>query len=295
MIESAKYGQNGPLGSDIVGAGVANPYYEIGMPVDGVHDTKPIGVMIEIHGGGYVGVGAAYVGRLRPDADFWRIHGWETVSIDYRRCAQSLGDVLAFYARVRQLAGPKMPICASGQSVGGSLALILAAEAGPGGLSCVIGEAAVTDIGALAAGRAYPSGFRGVSAPGLYDAITAAFATSDPTVLSQFSPISYAAAFTTPALLGRADNDILVPVSQATSFRQAVQQAHPGDVVDIELLPCPALGPLPLLGCPDTPEQLVQTPGDVVFVHGTTSRAGLTHFRSQELAFADAAVGAPLP
>jgi acetyl esterase/lipase len=269
---------DGPLGGDMFGAGVPNPYYEVGSPKGQAAGRKPKGVMLLIHGGGFVQVGPLWTLGMRADADFWRSQGWETINFDYQGCWQSFFDVLAFYYRVRQVMGLHAVICADGQSTGATLALLLAEEAP--GLACVISEAAITDFSTLPGGAAYPNGSIDDGAAVLSGELDKVFGVSTATQMAPFSPITYVGSFSAPVLLATAINDFVIPLTQEQSFGHAILSSHPGAYVDVQDVACPTRAKV--IVCGQTSLLAGQALASVPFVHGTTSNQGLMAFRSRE-------------
>jgi acetyl esterase/lipase len=178
--------------------GAAAPaYYEVGEPSGAFAGAAPKGVMLQIHGGAWYVVGDGVVSASRPFADAWRDRGWRTVNLDYRGCEHSLADVVTFFDLVRAKY-PGLPICATGQSAGGHLALMLAARRP--GLACVEAVAAPTDLPGLEA-----------SEPTLYHRAVAAFGADR---LEELSPVSNAGQISARVLQGIAVNDQVVPPRQ---------------------------------------------------------------------------------
>src|SRR5690349_440691 len=101
------------------------------------------GVMITIHGGAWISSGAQAMRAEAPDAARYAAQGWLVDNIDYRPGRYALRDTLAAYDSLRR-AHPRLPICASGESSGGHLALMLAARRP--GLACAISKAGPTDL-----------------------------------------------------------------------------------------------------------------------------------------------------
>lgn len=119
----------------------ALPYFQVTAPTG-----SPKGVIILIHGGGWVNVGASLLPALNPQVSQFVADGWETVNTDYSPLAGSLPDVQAVFDATRSRVGSSVPICVYGQSTGGNLALLLA-ESRP--VSCVIDAAGPSDLGAV--------------------------------------------------------------------------------------------------------------------------------------------------
>lgn len=208
------------LGSDAPAA------YEIGLADTGRTDR----VMLLIHGGGWTKVGQGALNAEHRAARAWRAAGWTTVNLDYRACRKSDQDVIALYDLVRAKFGD-VPICAQGESAGGHLALNLAVRRPE--LACVIAYAAPTDLRH--------------STRTVKTMATAAFGAKR---LTRLSPAARADAIHARLLLATADDDTLVPLSQAHALKDAVDDSVYTDVVAM-----PA--------------------GRLTFVHGTTTPAAL--------------------
>ncbi len=106
-----------------------------------------------IHGGGWLATGAARAITMRSDAERWRARGWRTVVVTYRACAQSLHDVLWFHDRIAERYGSDLPVCVSGSSAGGQLALAVAVWRPT--VACVDAAGAPTDGTTLEQQRAF--------------------------------------------------------------------------------------------------------------------------------------------
>jgi hypothetical protein len=105
------------------------------------------GVVIGIHGGAWYGVGRELSMTVRDDLERWRRHGWRGVIVDYPPGGDAPASVLRAYDRVRARYGPDLPICLYGESAGGQLALMVAAQRHD--VACVETAGAPTDLGAI--------------------------------------------------------------------------------------------------------------------------------------------------
>jgi acetyl esterase/lipase len=85
---------------DTVALGALPFYYEVGEPSGAYAGRPPRGVLILLHGGGWVANGGAAAQDVRGEADRWRARGWRTVNSSYRACGSSLTDALLLYDRV---------------------------------------------------------------------------------------------------------------------------------------------------------------------------------------------------
>ena len=221
------------LGVSTTALGTAPAYYELGQPSGGFDGQPPKGLMVVIHGGGWYLVGPAVAASERPFADIWRNRGWMTLNITYRACAQSVPDVTWFHDAARQLVGPTLPICATGRSAGGHLALMMASLRPD--VACVISEAGPTDLAGLATGKAFDVATRLLDQTGptrIYNMAVAAFGV---TQLAAMSPALHPA--NARLLLGTAQQDTAIPVTQARTMAVAVHAAHPDTYADVDELP----------------------------------------------------------
>jgi acetyl esterase/lipase len=182
----------------------------------------PIGVVMLIHGGGWERSYSGYE-EQRENAVNFEDKGYATVAIGYDKGAKGLRQVVATYEEARKRY-PELPICASGLSAGGHLALMLAAREPD--LDCVVALAAPTDLTALAAQD--PEGDEA------YEAAVRAFGERR---LAKYSPIRYADRIKAKVLLMVAAADPVAPAAQVRELAQVL----PGS----ELLVLPP-GPVPV-------------------------------------------------
>lgn len=188
------------------------PYAEIGEPT-GTHAGKaPRGVMLVIHGGGLYGDNPNAARERRPLADRWRARGWLTVNIDYRTGVPALTDVPAFYDRISQVSGAGAKICATGESAGGYLSLMLA-EKRPA-LSCAIVLAGASDLSTVP----------------LLVRLTIAVASLSNEQLHAMSPIAGAHTIRARVIWGVGSNDPTTPPDQMYAM-QRVLPAMTGTVL----------------------------------------------------------------
>lgn len=202
--------------------------YELGSPTGIFAGQRPRGVMLVIHGGGWANVGPYEVASVRAQANRWRERGWSTVNIDYRACGQSVGDVLWFYDRTRQVSG-SLPICAHGMSAGGHLALMIAALRPT--LACVVGEGAPTNLTTVGGQTAFDPATGGVQSDGpemLYRRVSAAFGEEH---LPEHSPALFP--LRTRVLAATAAADPLVPFAQAVELEAAMRTTDAAAYVDV--------------------------------------------------------------
>ena len=125
----------------------APAYAELSVPAG-----APRGVVVLLHGGGWANVGEGAVAAMRPEASRWRRRGWVTLNASHRPCAASVADALRAYDTAAR-GWPRLPVCAIGDSSGGHLALMIAAQRPS--LDCAIAEGAPVDLTALTRQTAY--------------------------------------------------------------------------------------------------------------------------------------------
>lgn len=253
--------------------GYVVPYFAIGEPSGQFAGLAPRGIILLIHGGAWQDDGEASVTSdlNLAEAERWQARGWRTIALSHRpsregpasawralfgplppvvpgSATRSIEDVAWFYDEVKQTTPPGTPICASGWSSGGHLALLLAALRPE--LACVVAQAAPTNLPALAA----EGTLGGIAA-------TFAFGAAHTTAPADaFSPVALASAIRAQVLLATAENDEWVPASQMDAMRAAMASA--GRSRQIKTLRLAA--------------------GSQEFWHGTVSAAALTELRRTE-------------
>lgn len=102
----------------------------------------PAALVVLVPGSGFHGVGPRKRVRLSIGVDRWRRWGYRTRLVRYRPGRRGLADVRAALSAARR-ARPRLPLCAYGESSGGTWVLV-AAAADPG-LDCVVISASPTD------------------------------------------------------------------------------------------------------------------------------------------------------
>jgi fermentation-respiration switch protein FrsA (DUF1100 family) len=142
------------------------------------------GAVMVIHGGAWLWTGPNMVQAVAPRA-------------------QRFSD--AGYDSLRRQLGKHTPICLWGGSVGGHLALMIAARRPD--VACVMSESGPTDL-----------------ATDTYLLPASNFFFADHGGLARWSPITYADKIRAPLLLVGATNDKLVPLSQARELARARPQ-----------------------------------------------------------------------
>lgn len=205
-----------------LGPGPNGLYYEVGEPSGAYAGKAPKGIMMLVHGGGWLYVGPPEAAKMRGNANRWRALGWRTVSITYGACGRSLADVIAFHDLIAStFAAEQLPMCSYGESAGGHLTLMLAASRR---LHCAINGAGPTDFNALYNQVAQgPYGPWRVGPRRTYHWAVAAFGRMDPTRtlaqnLATYSPVTYAGSIGERVLQGAVATDHLVPVEQVTGM-----------------------------------------------------------------------------
>jgi acetyl esterase/lipase len=236
-------------------------YYEVGLPTGAFEGKAPRGVMLVLHGGGWMKTGMGAVEFVRGDADRWRARGWETVNLTYRACGQSLDDALWFYDQARAWFAPETKICALGTSAGGYLALLIGANRPD--LYCAVSQAGPTDLRSIRDELAYDpvTGLHDQTLGGslVYNLAAAAFGEEN---LARFSPAALAAGTlsSTRVLQAFSADDPLVSFQQVADLADAMRAANPRAYVDDVQL----------------------APGAIPFGHGRVSQAALDDFYARE-------------
>lgn len=199
---------------------------------------SPFGWVLLIHGGGWRAVGSSAVATEDGHVAFYRKLGWATDNVDYREGERSLPDVLAAYDALRKKVGRQMPICVSGDSAGGNLALLAAEHRAS--ISCVISEAGPTDLASLPDETAYTPAPPEVATfdPALtFENFVVPSFGINPSVLEQWSPVDHARKLRVPVLLGASTYDEFVPQAQMAELSDAMNADGAPGVIETLLLP----------------------------------------------------------
>ena len=109
-------------------AGREVPPYEVFLPRGAASVDATKGVLLVMHGGGWLWNGKSTLQSMDPDIARWLERGFTAVNVDYHQFEQSRPDVTAFHDAVRAWAGPEALLGVLGGSAGGHLALMTAAE-----------------------------------------------------------------------------------------------------------------------------------------------------------------------
>jgi acetyl esterase/lipase len=178
-----------------------------GEPANG----HPKAVVMLLHGGGWQPSPAGYEGE-KKSAPILQDRGYATVAVGYDAGTKGFRQIVAVYKEARRQY-PDLPICASGISAGGHLALMLATREPD--LDCVMALSSPVDLTTL--GQQDPENQES------YDAAVRAFGTGK---LARFSPVRYADRIRAKVLLIQAEDDPLVPVEQADELKRALPDAE---------------------------------------------------------------------
>ncbi len=160
-----------------------------------------------IPGGGWERPDSGYQ-EMKASAPTVQQQGYATVAIRYDAGTKALRQVMAVYQAARRRY-PDVPVCATGISAGGNLALLLAAREPQ--LECVAAVSAPTDLTTLA--RQDPQG---------QEAYNAAVHALGQDQLGRFSPIRYADRIRAKVLLVNAESDPVVPSEQGRELARAL-------------------------------------------------------------------------
>ena len=166
----------------------------------------PRGVMMLVHGGAWILTGQDLVNAYAAEARIWQRRGWLVYTIDYRPGPWAYGDVERQFDALRG-SFPHTPICVSGVSSGGHLALLLAAHRR---VSCTIAQSAPTDLAAL------HGWVRGAASRYLLP-----FGS-----IRRWSPVTYAARIRGPVLLATPEHDPAVAADQSRRMARRLRGAR---------------------------------------------------------------------
>jgi acetyl esterase/lipase len=169
--------------------------------------SDPKAVVMLIHGGGWQPSDSGYE-EQKANAENFQDQGYATVAIGYDEGATGFRQVVDVYREARRRY-PDLPICASGISAGGNLALMLATRESD--LTCVVALAAPTDLTSLA--EQDPEGDEA------YQAAVKAFGKDQ---LAKFSPVRYADRIKAKVLLILSESDPVDPVDQGQELARVL-------------------------------------------------------------------------
>lgn len=118
--------------------------------IAGPIDDRRAPVLLYLHGGGWVVTGQRALDENRLTIRRWASRGIAVWGADYRRDRLSLPDAKAAYRALRRRVGRRRSICVMGESSGGALALLIAAEFPR--IRCVLTYATIGDLRLLRSG-----------------------------------------------------------------------------------------------------------------------------------------------
>jgi dipeptidyl aminopeptidase/acylaminoacyl peptidase len=167
----------------------------------------PKGVVMLIHGGGWHPSDSGYE-EQKANAPNYQDQGYATVAIGYDEGEKGFRQILDTYREARKRY-PGVPICASGISAGGHLALMLATREPD--LDCVLALAAPTDLTTLAK-----------QDPANDEAYREAVDAFGKDQLARFSPVRYADRIKAKVLLILAATDPVAPVGQGRELKRSL-------------------------------------------------------------------------
>ncbi|MEK7602657.1 MAG: hypothetical protein AAB459_00235 [Patescibacteria group bacterium] len=137
---------------DTSSSNIDQPYYEIGYPSGEFINKYPKGLMILVHGGGWVNgdnPGLVLQPLMRNEAIWWNNQGWQTINIDYHPGRKALDSVKSTYSKIKYWR-PQLSKCIWGSSAGAQLSMLTAASNSD--IKCVISHGGPLDLPTLQAG-----------------------------------------------------------------------------------------------------------------------------------------------
>jgi acetyl esterase/lipase len=204
LCAAAGCGESGP--DDLLPTTVGGARVSWGQP-----DGTPAGLVMLLHGGGWQRSDSGYE-EQKEAAKALEEEGYTTVAVGYDEGATGFSQVVQVYRTAREHY-PNLPICATGLSAGGHLALMLATREPD--LTCVVTLSAPTDLTTL--GEQDPEGDEA------YEAAVTAFGKDQ---LAKFSPVRYADRIRAKVLMIQAEDDPLDPPGQGQELAQALPAAQ---------------------------------------------------------------------
>jgi dienelactone hydrolase len=176
-----------------------------GVPPSG----SPKAVVMLIPGGGWEVPNPGFR-EMKASAPTIQQHGYATVAIRYGAGSKAVQQVQDVY-RAAQRQFPGTPICATGVSAGGHLALMLATR--EPSLKCVVALSSPTDLTTLA----------GQGGQLAHQLAVKAFGANR---LAEFSPVNHAKQIKARVMLINADADPVVPVEQGRELKAALPRTQ---------------------------------------------------------------------
>jgi acetyl esterase/lipase len=171
----------------------------------------PTGVVMLLHGGAWQRSDSGYQDQ-KSNAKYVQEQGYATVAVGYDEGAKGFQQVVDVYKAARQRY-PGLPVCATGISAGGHLALMLAVREPD--LECVVTLSAPTDLTTLAEQDRHGD-----------EAAQAAVAAFGQGQLGMFSPVRYADRIKAKVLLIEAQTDPIDPPEQGRELARALPGAE---------------------------------------------------------------------
>lgn len=183
--------------------GPAGTAVQITGPAGAHAGTRPKGVALVIHPGGWFIVGPSTLAVEQHLVDFVTRQGWLAINADYHAGTRSMADMRVIYDWARERYGTRLPYCALGESAGSQLALMLAVDRPS--VRCVFGMGALTDLPHLK-----------VDSPDLYHGTKKLF--GGERALVRYSPITHVRRLRARVLLASSADDAIAPTSQISRF-----------------------------------------------------------------------------
>jgi dipeptidyl aminopeptidase/acylaminoacyl peptidase len=174
-------------------------------------DGDPAGLIMLLHGGGWQPSRAGYE-EQRQNAGRLQDLGYATVAIGYSEGARGFRQIQDVYSEARRRY-PDLPICASGTSAGGHLALMLATREPD--LACVVDLSGPIDLRTLAE--------QDEEDDEAHREAVKAFGKDE---LAKYSPVRYADRIKAKVLMIIAEADPVNPVEQGDELERALPDAE---------------------------------------------------------------------
>ncbi len=174
-------------------------------------EGAPAGVVILLHGGGWHPNPAGFE-QQKQAAEILNDQGYATANVGYGEGRTGVRQVYDVYEQVRKRY-PELPICASGISAGGHLAMMLATRERD--LACVVNFVGPFDLTTVK--DQDEEGDEG------YKEAVAAFGKDG---LAKFSPSTYADRIKAKILMVLAETDPVTPVEQGAQLERAIPDAE---------------------------------------------------------------------
>jgi acetyl esterase/lipase len=179
--------------------------------------AKPVGTVLLMHKGGWAGPDRAKQEAMMsfPGQAFVDL-GWRTVSVDYEAGEAGLQSVKDAIGAELVQSGDQ-PLCLYGESAGGHLALLAAAQIP--GVDCVIAFGAPTDFTAYS-DAVHASG--DIAAIGTYESKVVGTFGEPGSATATWEPAKVARMINADVLVARQADDAFIPWNQVTALRKAL-------------------------------------------------------------------------